>query len=120
MGSTLAAIIELPTDYVDGTLFEVEFTVTSLDESETFARAGGGIISKRRPDADPKVATTPVLIDMSRVALTKTGRYKVNGTIAGQHARSLIFEVVATEPQALVPRGMTAAQASDQPTSRNV
>jgi hypothetical protein len=97
LGLSLVGIIDLPNDYLTGTQLKVQFTVTSPDEQETFARVEGFIAANVLPGADPRTVTATVVLDLSGVLLTKMGVYKVNGIIGKDAgAQAIYFEVVSS------------------------
>jgi hypothetical protein len=96
LGLTLVAMFELPGDYVSGTQIQIEITITSEDETEVFGRIEGIVGSTLRPGADLRAATSPIVVDMSAIGLTKVGLYKVNMRFPGTEnatGSSLFFEV---------------------------
>jgi len=107
LGLTLVAVIQLPPDYVSGTSVEVEFTVTSTDESEIFGRAIGSVEAQLLPGTEGVVGTATLILDLSGVALTKAGIYKINGTIKGGESESIYLQVAQVEsfaaPQQAMP-----------------
>ncbi|OBH46242.1 hypothetical protein A5690_17325 [Mycobacterium intracellulare] len=107
LGLTLVAIVEHDPDYVDGTRIDLDFTVTSADDTETFARAEGFLTHVLKEGADPAIRTTPVVLDMSGVPLTRAGIYRVNASLGGERAMSIPFQVV---------HGATLDQPSEVPS----
>jgi hypothetical protein len=93
-GLTLVAVIQLPSDYQDGSHIPVEFTVTSPDDSEVFGRVNGDVQAALLPGTDPRAGTATVVLDLSGVPLTRAGLYKVNGAISGTVSQSIYLEVV--------------------------
>lgn len=118
LGLILVALIEMPTDHIGEKPIPVVITVTSPDGTETFARIQGTLVPKPNWQPDPEgVATTPLLFNLAGVLLTKPGRYKVNGTIAGKDTQSIAFEVVAGEMRTVTtvrPEAPASTQALDQ------
>jgi len=94
LGLTLVAVIQLPSDYQDGSNIPVEFTVTSPDDSEVFGRVTGEVQAVLLPATDRRAATATVVLDLSGVPLTRAGLYKVNGAISGTVSQSIYVEVV--------------------------
>jgi hypothetical protein len=99
LGLTLVAVIELPSDYEDGSIIPVEFTVTSPDDSEVYGRATGHVQATLVPGIDSIGATATVVLDLSAVPLTKPGVYKISGAISETVSQSIYLHVVAS-PQA--------------------
>jgi len=95
LGLTLVAMIELPIDYVSGSEIAIEITITSPDEDEVFGRVEGGVASQIRPGADLRAATAAIVVDISPIAVTKVGLYKVNVRFPGteEPGSSIYFEV---------------------------
>jgi hypothetical protein len=106
LGLFLVAIVELPKEYTNGRPIKVEFSVTSPDDTEVFARSDGSFDTNLVEGAAPETATTPLVVDMRGVPLTKAGVYKVNAALEGQGPEHLYFEVLQSEmPEFSIPAG---------------
>jgi hypothetical protein len=100
LGLTLVAVIELPSDYEDGSTIPVEFTVTSPDDSEVYGRATGEVQATLVPGIDSTGATATVVLDLSAVPLTKLGVYEISGAISRTVSQSIYLHVVGSPQSA--------------------
>lgn len=84
--------------YENGTEVNLEVTVTSPDETEVFARIEGVFASVIEPDADLRATSSPLVVDLQAVHLSRPGLYKVNATFAGSDTEAIYFQVRRVEP----------------------
>jgi hypothetical protein len=110
MGVALVGMIDLPEDYVNDQQIPLLVVVSSLDDSEMFAHIEGFFASKLVPDFDLRAASSPIVIPLQNVLLSKPGPYKVSASLGGQPSQSLVFEVVHVQPEvSLQPQVTTVA-----------
>jgi hypothetical protein len=103
MGVALAGMVDLPEDYANNRPIPVRVLVSSIDDSEVFARIEGAFASELLPDFDVRAASSPIVVPLQNVLLSKPGTFKVSATLGDQPAQSLVFEVVHVQPEVSLP-----------------